>query len=335
MIADKSSRRRRVPLTAVLPAALLLLFAAGLVCLAPGCGGAVEAPARKSERPETQALPPVETHPATERIITFAPHITETVFALGKGDRVVAVSDFCDFPPAVETLERVGGWHNPDLEKVTRLNPDLVIVQGEHEKVTELAEKRHFELLRVNMDSLDGIREGIRTIGTRLECPDAAEALVCAFDAELDAVRAAVAARPRTKVLILTGRQLHDMASFHTVGGGSFVSELVTAAGGENLYEQAGQPYIEASKETVVMRAPEAVLEFHAGETIPDEVKAQYITDWHQLPSLPAVQNNRIYLITESHALRPGPRVPEIAAKLAALLYPGIELSVRNHGQTP
>ena len=83
------------------------------------------------------------------------------------------------------------------------------------------------------------------------------------------------------------------------------------------------------------MRAPEAVIEFHAGESLSEDLKAQYIADWQQMPSLPAVQNNRLFLVTESHALRPGPRAPEIAAKLASLLYPDLEMTLRNHGQTP
>jgi len=313
----------------------LCVVAAGLVWFCAGCGGTVEAPAPDGAGEDARGTPPPEMASMPERIITFAPHITETVFALGKGGQVIAVSDFCDYPPGVEHLERVGGWHNPDLEKVTRLNPELIIVQGEHERVTELAEKRGFELLRVNMDSLDTIREGIQIIGDRLGCRREAETLARAFDADLALVRERVASRPRMPVLILTGRQLHDMADFHTVGGTSFVSELVAAAGGDNLYRDADQPYIEASKETVVMRAPEAIIEFHAGETIPDAVQAQYLADWQQLSSLPAVRNHRIYLVTESHALRPGPRAPEIAAKLASLLYPDLEHGLRDHGQTP
>ena len=161
------------------------------------------------------------------------------------------------------------------------------------------------------------------------------ESLVTQFDAGLDAVRAAVASQPRVPVLILTGRQLRDMTRFHTVGGTSFISELVDVAGGANIYADAGQPYIEASKETVVMRAPQAVIEIHAGQTLPEDIQAQYIADWRQLPSLPAVQNGRIYLVTDSHAMRPGPRAPEIAARIARLLHPEAESELENHAQTP
>ena len=327
MISDATLRFRGVT------RAIVVLAAAASVLCAFGCGGAVETPAVDAD--ELPLPLPVDATASPERIITFAPHITETVFALGKGALVVAVSDFCDFPPAVEDLDRVGGWHNPDLEKVTRLSPTLVIVQGEHAKVTQLARRRDFELLRLDMDSLDTIREGIRTVGERLDCSEAAETLIAEFDAGLDAVRAAVASRSRVPVLILTGRQLRDMTRFHTVGGASFISELVDVAGGANIYADASRPYIEASKETVVMRAPEAVIEVHAGQELPEDIRAQYIADWRQLPSLPAVQSGRIYLVTDSHALRPGPRAPEIAAGIARLLHPDAEPELEDHGRTP
>ncbi|HOF41065.1 MAG TPA: helical backbone metal receptor [Candidatus Hydrogenedentes bacterium] len=329
----KRIRQQRRPDARI--ASVLCAVAIGLCGLCGACGGQGQIPVQNGRGEEVHRMPPPEAVSGHERIITFAPHITETVFALGKGALVVAVSDFCDFPPEIEGLERVGGWHNPNLEKITRLNPDLIIVQGEHERVTQLAAKRGFELLRVNMDSLATIREGIRLIGDRLGCPEEAKALVRGFDADLASIRECVAAHPRMTVLILTGRQLHDMTDFHTVGGTSFVSELVATAGGDNLYQGETQPYLEASKETAVMRAPEAIIEFHAGETFSDDIKAQYLTDWQQMPSLPAVRNHRIYLITESHALRPGPRVSEIAARLAALLYPDLEGVLRGHGQMP
>ena len=329
----KRIRQERRPNARI--ATLLCTIATGLCWLGGACGSGGQAPAQNGSGEEVSGLPPPGALSGHERIITFAPHITETVFALGKGALVVAASDFCDFPPEIEGLERVGGWHNPNLEKITRLNPDLVIVQGEHERVAQLAAKRGFELLRVHMDSLESIREGIRLIGDRLGCPQEAETLVQGFDADLASVRECVAVYPRMTALILTGRQLHDMTDFHTVGGTSFVSELVATAGGDNLYQDEMQPYLEASKETVVMRAPEAIIEFHAGETLSDAMKAQHLADWRQMPSLPAVRNHRIYLITESHALRPGPRAPEIAARLAALLYPDLKGVLRDHGQMP
>lgn len=262
--------------------------------------------------------------PSAERagIITLAPHLTETVFALGQGNRVIAVGSFCDYPPEANDLPRVGGYIDPDLERITILRPSLLILPGKHEEVAAYAKIENIPVLNVHMDSLETIDEGIRTIADALGCPERGDALRAEIKQGLDKVQAAVAGRPRPKVLIITGRGEHDLNSLFTVGGGSFVSEVVELAGGDNIFRDTSEAYFEASKETVVMKAPEVILEFHAGERLSDAEKAAYIADWKGLPSLPAVGTDRIYIITEASALRPGPRVTEIAREIAGLLHP-------------
>lgn len=275
-----------------------------LGCAMSGCGA-----------PST---PPSQPH----GVISTGPQITETIFALGEGHRVIAVSDFCDFPPEAASLPRIGGYMNPDFEKMTMLRPELIIVSGKHLQVTEFAEKSGIPYVNVYMDSLDTIAQGIRTIGNALGVPEKALALETRVRHELEEVRASVEGLPRPKVLIITGRQEHVLDSLATVGGGSFVSELIKLAGGDNLYEDATRPYFEASKETAVVKAPDVIVEFHAGENLTEEEKARYIDDWNQLPAIPAVKNRRVYVVTESYALRPGPRIPDVARKLAAMLHP-------------
>jgi len=244
------------------------------------------------------------------------------VFALGQGGRVVAVGSHDDYPAEIAALPKAGGYIDPDLEKIAMLNPELLIVQGRHPKVAKFAELRGMPLLSVNMDSLEGIDEGIRKIGEALGCEEAADRLRAKVKRELDEVRAAVAGLPRPKVLIITMRHDHTLNSLYTAHGGSFLSEIVDIAGGQNIYADATTSYPEASKETVVIKAPEVILEFHAGEKMDEAEKRRFIEDWSRLPSLPAVQHGRVYLITEPHAARPGPRIGEIARLLAGLLHP-------------
>lgn len=262
--------------------------------------------------------------PARQGIITLAPHLTETVFALGQGGRVVAVGSYDDYPPEIAALPKAGGYVDPDLEKIAVLNPELVIVPGRHPKVTEFATIKGIPLLSVNMDSLDGIDRGIADIGQALDCRREADALRARILGELDAVRAAVAGRSRPKVLIITMRHDHTLNTLYTAHGGSFVSELVDAAGGGNIYADAVTSYPEASKETVVVKAPDVILEFHAGEILDEAERERFAGDWRQLPSLPAVQNGRVHIVTEPHAMRPGPRIGEMARLIARLLHPDV-----------
>ncbi len=267
-----------------------------------------------------------ESNHAPERVVSFGPHITETIFRLGQGHRVVGVTTFCDFPPEVIDLPKVGGQMDPDFEKVALLRPDLMILSGVHGKVAAFAAANGIPAVHVDMDSLATIDDGIATIGEALACPEKATALRKQVKDELAAVQAAVADYPKVRTLIITGRQLHDMNRLFTVGGSSFVSELVEVAGGENICRDAPLAYTEASKESVVMRAPETIIEFHAGETLTDEDRAALTADWQAFSGVPAVENGRIHFITESLTLRPGPRVALTARLLAQALHPKADI---------
>ena len=270
-----------------------------LLSLLPGCGG------------------PAPVAVARSGIVSMGPNITETVFALGQGDRVIAVGNFDDYPPEVADLPRAGGYIDPDFERIALLRPELVIVAGENPRMTDYARLNRLPLLNVAMDCIETIDAGIAAMGAALGCEAEAARLRAEIAAGLDTERASVQGKSRPKVLILIGRQTHDLNTLNTVGGTSFLSELVEIAGGDNLYHDARLPYLEASKETVVVRAPEVILEFHCGRALSPEQEAAYIADWRALPSIPAVRDGRIYLITRADGMRPGPRVPEIASQMA------------------
>jgi iron complex transport system substrate-binding protein len=266
--------------------------------------------------------------PPRKGVITFGPNITETVYALGEGDRIVGVTTFCDYPPEAKTKAAVGGYLDPNLEKISLLAPDLIILPGEHEKVAMLARARGFQVLHAHMDSLTSIETGIRDIGAALGCPEKAAALWRRMRRELDAVRSAVSREPPVKTLIVNARPDHDLNNVFTVGRASFLSELLQAAGGENIFHDVDQAYFEASKESIVMRAPEVIIEFHAGETVSEEEQTRFIADWDALPAVPAVKNGRVHLLLESYGLRPGPRIALIAARLASMLHPNVAVSL-------
>jgi iron complex transport system substrate-binding protein len=155
-----------------------------------------------------------------------------------------------------------------------------------------------------------------------LGCADAAAALNARIGAELDALRAQLAGVAPRKTLIITSRETHDLNSIYTAGRGSFVSELVEVAGGVNLFADRAQNYFEASKEEVLERAPEVILEFHCGRGLTQNQRQAFYNDWNAMGTLPAVRNGRIYFITMSHGLRPGPRIAEVARAIAAELHP-------------
>jgi iron complex transport system substrate-binding protein len=250
------------------------------------------------------------------------------VFALGQGHRIVGVTAFCDYPPEAASKEVIGGYLDPNLERITALAPELIILPGKLEKIAELARQNGIPVLHAHMDNLQTIRDGIMRIGQALDCSDRAQALWAGMQRELDHVRYAVNDRPRPRVLLVHTRRDHDLNNIFTVGRTSFISELADIAGSENIFSDVEQAYFEASKESVVLRAPEIIIEFHAGEALSEAEQARFVADWQQLPSVPAVRDGRIHLFLESYGLRPGPRVAHIAAGLARMVHPGVQVTV-------
>lgn len=282
------------------PTFLILLFAGGL----SACGGVG----------------------AGKGIVSLAPNLTETVFALGEGDRIIGVSEFDDYPPEVAALPKLGGYLDPDLEQLSLLAPAMILVPGQHEQVTTFGKMNSIPVMNIHMDNLETIRAGIDTIGAALGVPERAAALRDGIDADLEALREALKPYPRKKVLIVLGRERGNLSNIQTVGGTSFISEMVAAAGGDNIYGDSTQPYLEASRETILMDAPDAILEIQAGKTMTTNQTQQLYNDWRFLDTVPAVKNGAIYFVTESHAMRPGPRIAEVAKIIARKLYFEAEL---------
>ncbi len=289
------------PIVFICRACILFILCGVIVMLGPGCGANGEKP-RKG-------------------IISMGPHVTETLFALKQGARVIGVGELDDYPPEAQLLPKVGGYINPDLEKITMLAPELLILAGKYPKVAEYAEMNKLPVLNLNMDSLATIDQGLIVLGHELKCQQKADRLRERIQMEIQAVRNAVKDNPRPKVLIITGRPSHDLNTLNTVNGASFVSELVQVAGGNNVFSDSPETYFEASKESVVMKAPDVIIEFHCGEGLTQNQQDAFYADWKALSTLPAVQSGRIFLITESHGMRPGPRVGEIARLIASKLH--------------
>lgn len=282
----------------------LIPFLLALVAIIAGCGGPGSG----------------------EGVVCLAPNITETVFALGAGDRVIGVTDFADYPPRVDQLARLGGYVDPDLEQLSLLRPALIIVPGRHEAVTTFAGQNGMAVLNVHMDSLETIDAGIASIGKALDAVDAATTLRREITSVLDGIRDAVAPFERPKVFIVLNRERGDLSNLQTVGADSFLSELVEVAGGDNIYADTAQAYLEASKETVIVRAPDVILEIQAGRHYTARQSADIVGDWKALDTLPAWKQGRVYILTDSHMMRPGPRITDVARQIAKKLHFTAEL---------
>jgi iron complex transport system substrate-binding protein len=263
------------------------------------------------------------------RIVSTSPSITETLFALGLGDRVVGVSTYCRYPEGVKTLPKVGTFLRPDAEVIARLRPDLVIVHaGPHDVVRQL-ETLGIQSVTVDRGTLPSVYSSIRAIGAATDAGDRAEQLVAQLQQRLDRVRAAVAGRTRKNVLLIVGRRAGTLTDLIGVGSGSYLSDLVDIAGGVNVLAGRGLPeYPRISMETIIRLAPDVVVDAgDMGDTPADRLRRRTSTLqlWNGQVAVAAVRGHAIHPVMSDAFVVPGPRVVEVADTLAAWLH-GIEI---------
>jgi iron complex transport system substrate-binding protein len=249
-----------------------------------------------------------------KRIVSLAPSVTETLFALGIGDRVVAVSDFCDYPPAVKRLPRVGSFNAPSVEAVLGQRPDLVIgtpSPGNHERVLTMR-RLGLQVEIVDPERLADLPVVTRRIAAVAGVPEAGERLVATMTREMDAVRARVAGAPKPRTLMLVGQD-----PLIAVGPESFLGEMLVAAGAVNV-APTGESWPRLNLEVVIAADPEVIIDCSMGT----EAGTATLGFWTRFPSLAAVRTGRVHPFRSFEALRPGPRLAIALEELARVLHP-------------
>lgn len=260
------------------------------------------------------------------RIISLSPALTECLFALGLEDRVVGVSQYTTWPPAAAKLPRVGGWLNPNFERIIALRPDMIIFQGRFEKLREFTAKWHLASESFPMTRVPDVLDAIESMGRTAGVPARGRLVAARIRLQLAEVRAAVEGRPRPKVFLLIGREKGSLRQLYTIGGKTFVSDLIEIAGGRNIFADLTQPYPTISKEALVERKPDIIIEVLSGASLTVARRAELLAQWKALP-VPAAPN-RVYFLTEDFLLLPGPRIGLTARVLAKAIHPEARLPV-------
>ena len=247
---------------------------------------------------------------APARVVSLVPAVTEMLFAIGAGNRVAAVSSFDRFPPEVARLPKVGALLDPDVERILSLRPDLVIVYGsQKDLITQLARAR-IPIFRYMHAGLGDVTDTLRELGSRVGAADRATRLATEIESRIAAVRAQVKDRPHPRTLIVFGRDAFALRGIYASGGIGFIHDMVSAAGGENVFADVRQESVQATTELLIARRPAVILELRA-EPIERATEAKEIRVWSALPSIPAVRDRRVHIIGDARTVIPGPRVAE------------------------
>ncbi len=259
------------------------------------------------------------------RIVSTAPSITEMLYALELGDRVVGVTTYCHYPPEVRNKPKIGTYMNPNFETTLALKPDLVVVLKEHRELGEKLRGFGLPVLGLQHNTLEGIYQSMLTLGERTGAATIAETRVASIRARLQAVKKRTAGLPRRSVMFVVGRTPATVEDLMAVGSHSFLNELIDIAGGRNVFEDAIAYYPRIPREEVYARRPEVVIDMgDMGDTddVSEQQRREVVGLWKQFPNLPAVKTGRVYAVADDIFVVPGPRVSRTAERFFAMIHP-------------
>jgi iron complex transport system substrate-binding protein len=257
------------------------------------------------------------------RVVSLVPALTEMVFAVGAGDRVVAVSSYDDNPPEVRTLPRVGALLDPDVERIIALRADLVLLYGSQTDLIAQLTRASIPYFEYRHGGLANLTDTLRALGRQLDRSEQAAAVAAGIEQRLAAVRTRTAARPKPRVLLVFSRERGTLRNIYASGGRGFLHELLEAAGGVNVFADIAAESVQASTELILARAPDVILELRPTDIPALDQQAAEMRSWRTLASIPAVRLNRLHLLPGRSYVVPGPGVAEGAEAMARILHGG------------
>jgi iron complex transport system substrate-binding protein len=254
----------------------------------------------------------IEKNPA--RIISLAPSHTEILFKLGLGNRVVAVSNFCDYPQEAKAKEKVGDAMSVNVERIIELEPDLVLQYGAgNEEVNQKLREAGINILSYEPESVQEVIDLITKIGEITQTQLNATKTTVDMMSKLYYITGTVEKAEKPKVFY---EVWHD--PLMTAGPGSFIDELITLAGGENIAKDAQGKYPQFEVEQLIERNPDVYLSAKDSE----DKTVESIKKRDGFETINAIKNDRVYLLDPNIISRPGPRIVDGLELIAKSIHP-------------
>ncbi|HEX5705682.1 MAG TPA: helical backbone metal receptor [Pyrinomonadaceae bacterium] len=314
----RNSRARRVTVNRRRAFASLFVALACAALVGAGCGrdGGIGSGAGGIGSPVASSPP------RPERIISLSPSATEILYGVGAFDRVVAVSDYCDYPPEVKNLPRIGGWQNTNLERVASFRPDLVVLaEAQAPFIKDKLDALGVRTLVVPSATLEDAFVAIEQIGGGVGREREGRELAAKARAEVEEVRTRVAGRPRRRVLCVVDRMPGTLRDLYAATEGSFISQLVEVAGGESIAPPAATGWGKIQKEAVVALDPEIIIDLMM-QPSPNALSEDTQAVWKELPRVRAVREGRVHPLRDTSLIHPSQFVGPAARRFAELIHP-------------
>lgn len=321
-VQRRDAETRRRPTVSRPTLRVVAVMAAVLMALAmlAGCGEAPRQPARDEPRPRAASGKPT--------VVSLVPAVTEMLFAIGAGPQVVGVGSFDSWPPEVKALPRLGALLDPDVERILRLRPDVAVLHVSQQDLRAQLERVGIRTFAHATGGLDDVTKAMRAIGGMVGREAEAEAAAAGFEARLAEIRAHASGLPRPRTLIVFGHEPGALRAVDASGGIGFLHDVVTLAGGDNVFASVRREAVRVTTETILAAAPEVILDLRYGqETLALDERERDLAAWNALPSVPAVRSGQVRVLVGDRFVIPGPRLVDAARDIAAALTPPVPLS--------
>jgi iron complex transport system substrate-binding protein len=253
--------------------------------------------------------------------VSLVPALTEMVFAMGAGSRVIAVSSFDEDPPAVKNLPRVGALLDPDVERIIAMRADLVLLYGSQTDLMTQLKRASIPFYEYRHGGLSAVTTTIRELGRRLDAAKNADVVATDIERRLAALARRSAALTKPRVMLVFSREPGSLRNIYASGGRGFLHDMLVAAGGVNVFADIDAESVQASSELVLARRPDVILELRPTNIPSPEEQAAAMDAWRALASIPAVRNNRLHFLPGRSLVVPGPKVAEGAEAMFRLIH--------------
>ena len=269
------------------------------------------------------------------RLVSTVPNITEILFDIGLGDRIVGDSKFTKYPPGAEKIKKIGDLYDVNWEEIVRMDVDLALILIENEEFRTRCQKLGIETLSVDHQSMEGVLASYDLIGKRFG-PDVmrtAQERKSALESKLEDIRSRAASFPPVRVLLCIDRTRGSgrLQNMYVAGTNPYFQDVIRWTGGINVAEKTGLPIPNVSIEGVLAMNPDVIVDLMIGESA-DLSEDDLTDDWKTLGNeVNAVKTGRIYVVTEDYATIPGPRTPLFLEKLLDILHGNHRTITNNH----
>jgi iron complex transport system substrate-binding protein len=251
-----------------------------------------------------------------DRVISLAPNLTEIVFAVGGGDRLVGRTSYCDYPPEAKSVTEVGDTLHPNIERIISLKPQVVLVStaSQLEVFTQQLENQNIAVFVTDPHDLEGVFRTIEQVGDMLGKREQASTLVQTLRQRTSAVEQAVKDKPPVRVFYQLSAE-----PLYTAGHDAFVTDLMRRAGAISVTAELPGAWPKYSSESALAAKPDAII-LPTGGSMGTGNSA--VTE--ALRKSPAVKEGRVYKINDDHLVRPGPRAIDGLEEMARALHPDV-----------